>query len=39
MKGNIGVGTDAFFAGTESSEILGGFGNDVVEEFNDDSTL
>jgi hypothetical protein len=39
MERNTGVWTDSFFTGAECSEIFGGFGNDVVEEFNDDSTL
>lgn len=39
VEGDTGVGTDALFAGAESSEILGGFGNDIVEEFDDDSAF
>lgn len=39
MEGDVGVWTDAFFAGAERSEIFGGFGNDIGEEFDYDSTL
>lgn len=39
MERDVGVWTDAFFAGAERSEIFGGFGNDIGEEFDYDSTL
>lgn len=35
MKRNAGMRSDAFLAGAKSSEILGGFGNDVVEKLDD----
>lgn len=36
VEGDAGVGADALFAGAEGAEILGGFGNNVVEELDDD---
>lgn len=36
VEGDAGVGADALFAGAEGAEILGSFGNDVVEELHND---
>lgn len=37
MERDGGVGADAFVAGAKRSEILGGFGDDVVVKLDDDS--
>ena len=39
MKRYTGVRTNAFLAGAESSEIFGGFGDDIIVELHDDSTF
>ena len=39
VERDAGVGADAFLAGAKRSEILGGFGDDVVVELDDDSAF
>lgn len=39
MERNAGVRGNAFLAGAERPEILGGFRNDVVIELNNDSSF
>lgn len=36
MQGNAGVGANALLSSTKSSEILSGFGDYIIVEFDDD---